>query len=222
MIGLVGGLGVGAGIHYYRELAAAHESAGRPLDLILAHAHMPRVFQHASGGDLDGLADYLADILGRLQKGGATVGVIPAVTPHICIDLLKRRITLPVVDLLEVVAAEVHRRSLHRVALLGTRFVVESDFFGRLAGVEVVRPTPAEVTLVNEAYVAIAGSGRATPGHHAALSAVARRLCDEDGVDAVLLAGTDLSLVFNETNTPFPHLDCARVHIQAIMRPLPA
>jgi aspartate/glutamate racemase len=39
-------------------------------------------------------------------------------------------------------------------------------------------------------------------------------------VDAIMLAGTDLALIFNETNTDFPHIDCARVHIQAILRVL--
>ena len=67
MIGLVGGLGVGAAIHYYRELAAAHEQDGRPLELVMAHAQMSRVFEHASAGDLPGLARYLADILANLN-----------------------------------------------------------------------------------------------------------------------------------------------------------
>lgn len=218
MIGLVGGLGMGAGIHYYRELAAAHAAQGARLDLILAHAQMTRVFQHAGAGDLDALAAYLAGILNSLQKAGATVGVIPAVTPHICIEPLTRLTTLPIVDLLDVVAAEVARRQLGRVALFGTRFVIASDFFGRLPGVEVIRPQPDEITLIDQTYVAIASSGHATPAQHAALTAVAQRLCARDRVDAILLAGTDLSLVFNPANTAFPNLDCAAVHIQAIMR----
>lgn len=218
MIGLVGGLGVGAGIHYYRELAAAHESEGRQLDLVLVHAQMSRIFQHASSGDLIGLAGYLAGVLGQLQAAGATVAVIPAVTPHICIDQLTPLTNLPVVNMLDAVVTEVKRRGLRRVALFGTRFVIESDFFGRLSFAEVVRPRPDEVTVISDTYVAIAGSGTATAAQHARLTAVARRLCDEEQVDAVVLAGTDLSLVFNDSNTGFPNLDCARVHIQAIMR----
>jgi aspartate racemase len=218
VIGLIGGLGVGAGIHYYRELAAAHAAEGRQLDLTLVHAQMSRVFQHTSSGDLAGLAGYLAGVIGQLQAAGATVAVIPAVTPHICIDQLTPLTDLPIVNLLDAVGAEVQRRGVRRVALFGTRFVIESDFFGRLAGVEVVRPRPEEVTLISDTYVAIAGSGHATPAHHAQLTAIARRLCDDEQVEAVVLAGTDLSLVFNDTNTDFPNLDCADVHIQAIMR----
>lgn len=220
MIGLIGGLGVGAGIHYYRELATAHELQGRPLELVMVHAQMSRIFQHASAGDLPGLAEYLAGVVARLQGAGATVAVLPAVTPHICIDQLTALATLPIVDLLAVVAAEVRHRGLRRVALFGTRFVIESDLFGRLGEVEVIRPRPDEIALINDTYVSIAGSGRATAAQHAQLTSVAHRLCGEDGVDAVILAGTDLSLVFNDSNTGFPNLDCAGAHIRAIMRRL--
>ena len=220
MIGLIGGLGVGAGIHYYRELATAHELQGRPLELVMVHAQMPRIFQHASAGDLPGLAAYLAGVVTQLQGAGATVAVLPAVTPHICIDQLTALAALPIVDLLAVVAGEVRRRGLRRVALFGTRFVIESDFFGRLGEVDVVRPRPGEITLIHDTYVSIAGSGRATPDQHAQLTSVAHRLCDDERVEAVILAGTDLSLVFNDANTDFPNLDCARAHIQAIMRRL--
>jgi aspartate/glutamate racemase len=45
-------------------------------------------------------------------------------------------------------------------------------------------------------------------------------LMQRDGAEAILLAGTDLSTVFNATNTGFPALDCAAVHIKAITKRL--
>jgi aspartate racemase len=52
------------------------------------------------------------------------------------------------------------------------------------------------------------------------LTAIAQTLRQRDGVDAIVLAGTDLSLLFNEANTSFPHLDCAALHLQRIIRGL--
>jgi aspartate racemase len=34
----------------------------------------------------------------------------------------------------------------------------------------------------------------------------------------ILLAGTDLALIFNEGNIEFPYIDCAALHLQAIMQ----
>lgn len=218
MIGLVGGLGIGAGVHYYRELAAAHEARSRPFALAMVHADLATVAGFFADADRRGLARYLATILGQLEAAGATVGVIPAVTPHMCIEELAPISPLPLVNMIDVVAAAIQARHLTRVALFGTRFVVESDLFGTLTGVEVVRPHAAEIALVHDIYTRLARTGAGTADDHARLTSLATTICDRDGVDAILLAGTDLALLFDESNTRFPHLDCARAHIQAIMR----
>ena len=140
MIGLLGGLGVGAAVHYYRELAAAHTSAGREMALVMVHASIGRVTGYATSGDRQGLAAYLAGLLERLKAAGATVGVLPAVTPHICIEQLKPIAPIPVIDLTQVVADHIRERQLGKVALFGTRFVVESNLYGRLDAAEVARP----------------------------------------------------------------------------------
>lgn len=217
VIGLVGGLGVGAAVHYYRELAAAHDRIGRPLELAMVHAQMSRVFEHASAGDRQGLAHYLAGVLSRLQSAGATVGVIPALTPHLAIDELIPISPVPLVSLIDAVNMEIASRGLRRVALLGTRFVVDSDLFGKLRGVEVVRPNPDDISFIHDTYTQLAREGSVTEAKRSRLVEVAQSLCAR-GADAILLAGTDLSLTFNEANTPFPYVDCARSHIDAIVR----
>ena len=57
-------------------------------------------------------------------------------------------------------------------------------------------------------------------GWAAGLTKLADTLRQRDGVDAIILAGTDLCLLFDESNTDFPHVDCSHVHIKAIMRSL--
>lgn len=66
-IGLLGGLGVGAAIHYYRELAAAHDDVRRPMNLVMVHASISRATNYAAQGDRKGLAAYLASFLERLK-----------------------------------------------------------------------------------------------------------------------------------------------------------
>jgi aspartate racemase len=217
MIGLVGGLGVGAAIHYYRELAAAHDEPERPLNLAMSHASVTRVSEYASQGDRQGLADYLATFLSRLKSAGATIGVVPAVTPHLCIDELKAITPLPLIDITQVVSDHIRRRKLSKVALFGTRFVVESDLFGRLQDVDVVRPQPAEVNFIHDAYTNLARTGVARDEDRERFVKIADTLHNRDGVEAIVLAGTDLSVMFNPSNTPFPHVDCAAAHIDAIV-----
>lgn len=203
-LGLVGGLGPVATVHYYRELVKAH--AG---ELLVVHADMERVLGNVTRGDIQALAGYFARLIERLAGGGAEIAAIPAVTPHICIRELEKISPLPLVSIIAEVAKEIHRRACKRVALFGTRFVVQSRMFGMLDGVDVL--VPDAVQTIHDAYMqAVNGS---TEGRDV-LTRIARDL----PVDAIVLAGTDLALIFDETNTPFPHIDASKVHIEAILR----
>jgi aspartate racemase len=205
-LGLIGGLGPGATVHYYRELSAAQ--AG---EFLIVQADMQYGLSRVQAGDIAGLADYFARLIDRLAKGGAEVAAISAVTPHICIRELLKISSLPLVNIVDELNREIHARGLKRVALFGTRYVVESRLFGMLDGVEVV--VPDEVDAIHDAYMRTVDGSLA---ERETLSRIAREL----PVDAVVLAGTDLALIFDETNTGFPHVDATRVHLDAILREL--
>ena len=61
---------------------------------------------------------------------------------------------------------------------------------------------------------------KASADKHEKLTALAHRLVSRDAVDTILLAGTDLTLLFNESNANFPHIDCAALHIREILKEL--
>ena len=215
MIGLLGGLGVGAAIHYYRELAAAHDRVGRTMNLVMVHASVTHVAEYAAKGDRMGLATYLSGFVEQLQAAGATFAVLPALTPHLGITELQSMAPIPVMDLTQLVADHVKARGLVKVALFGTRYVVESNMYGRLENA--VRPQAAEVEFIHTAYSNLARTGAAPREDREQFVRLAETLRRRDGVDAIILAGTDFAVMFEPETTPFPHVDCTRVHMDAIM-----
>jgi aspartate/glutamate racemase len=74
--------------------------------------------------------------------------------------------------------------------------------------------------MIHAIYVALATSGNADQAQFQVLRGIAHTLVTRDRLDAVILAGTDFSLLFNEANTNFPHIDVARVHLDEIVRQL--
>ena len=96
---------------------------------------------------------------------------------------------------------------------------MRSDMYGRLDGFEVIRLAADALDLVHENYMKIAAAG-AVEGSGAdieGIRAVAEGCVRDHGVEAVLLAGTELSLAFREADCGFPALDCARAHLDAIV-----
>jgi aspartate racemase len=217
-LGLIGGLGPGATIYYYRGLLAAHAAAGKAARLLIAHADVNQVRAFVENDNRAGLARYLASLISSLSAGGAEMSAIVAITPHICTAELTAISPLPLIDIVSEVAAEIQARHLKRVALLGTRFTVESRMFGRL-GVDVIVPKASEIEQIHNTYID-ALNDRSTPEQIDELCQLARTLISRDGADAVLIAGTDLSMVLNERNAGFPTIDCADVHLRAIAKKL--
>ncbi len=217
-LGLVGGLGVGATIHYYRELVKGHAAMGSVPQLIIVHADVNHVMRSAAAGDRAGLAEYLAAIIQRMANAGAQLAAIPAVLPHICAPELAGISPLQLVNLITEVSGEIRRRELRRVALFGARPTLETRLFGALDGVEVIQPESSEFDFIHESYARIATDPEHAGRYFEPLRNLAHKLCRRDGAEAIVLAGTDLSLVFNEANADFPHVDCARVHLNAIIQ----
>jgi aspartate racemase len=220
-LGLVAGLGVGAGIFYYRSLVDAHLARALSPSIVMVHANVQKVMSLANARESRQLADYLVGLLRQLASGGAQLATIPAFAPQVCAQELAERTPLPLISLLDAIIAEVSRRHLARVAVFGARVTVETGLFGRLQDVtEVISPRAEEVDRISEIYGKIVKHEKASAAEFEALRDLAHVLIQREKLDAILLAGTDLSFVFDPENTDFPHLDGARTHIDAIMHRL--
>jgi aspartate racemase len=216
-IGLIVGIGPAATDYYYRYLIAAMARAGVPLQLTMAHADTPTLLRNQAQGDVAGQVEIYCELTERLHRAGVAHVAVTSIAGHFCIDAFKRVSPVTVIDLLDVVQHEVEQRGLKRVGLLGTRVVMESRLYGVLAGVEVIAPDADVLTAVHDAYVAMASAGVATAEHRDIFFHAGQDLAQKQGCESVLLAGTDLALVFKPgASHGFDFLDCAQVHAAAI------
>jgi aspartate racemase len=101
---------------------------------------------------------------------------------------------------------------------------MEGSLWGQLQsaapGVEIVKPRPDEIAFVGKAYQRILDTQTGDADDTAGLRRIAADLQRRDGVEAILLAGTDLAVIFDEATAGFPCIDVARVHIDAIVERL--
>jgi aspartate racemase len=218
MFGLVTGLGVGAGMFYYKALVDAHLARGLSPRLLMVHADVRRVMAMAAAREAQQLAEYLTGLLQQLALGGAELATIPAFSPQVCARELAAMSPLRLISLLDAIIFEVEHRRYRRLALFGARVTMETRMFGSLEGVDVVMPKADELDTIAGIYVRVVEEARASIEDYEILRELAHTLIDREGLDAIVLAGTDLAFVFNPENTDFPHLDGARIHIEAIMR----
>jgi aspartate racemase len=91
--------------------------------------------------------------------------------------------------------------------------------FYRIAaqGMSVVIPDAAEPRDLHARYVQELVAGVLAPETRAAFVAVIDRMREHDGIDGVILGGTELPLLFRGVAHPLPFLDTTRIHVDAVV-----
>ena len=217
-IGLIGGIGPAATDYYYRRLIARFAAANVPLELTIVHADTTTLLDNLAHNRDAAQVEIYQRLSARLAAAGAGCVVVTSIAGHFCIDRFIQSSPLPVIDMLAEVGAAIKRQKLKRVGILGTRTVMQTRFYGGIASAEVIPPAAEALDAVHEAYVAMAASGVVTAAQRAVFDSACEGLIGQDGVEAVMLGGTDLALVYDEGQTRFPVVDCAAIHVDAIVR----
>jgi aspartate racemase len=217
LIGIVGGLGPAATMHYYAALLAACKRRGVSPRLMINQAAVELVLEAAGRGDRNALADHIAERMGELQGAGAGLLAIAAVTPHLCMpELIRRMPNDRIIDIIAVTGNEIRSRGITRVALMGTRATVASRLFGRLEAIA-VDPTPAQIDRVHDLYVTIVRREQVDEDVAIELRRLAADYFDQLDVEAIVLAGTELALAPPQTWEGMSVVDCAALHVEAIV-----
>jgi len=217
-IGLIGGIGPAATEFYYRNLVRAHVAANCALDLTIVHADVLDLIQNMSDNAPDKQAEIFLRLTRRLQAAGAEAVAVTSIAGHFCIRELEALSPLPVINAIPEIGSALVNLGLRRVGLLGTRVVMQSRIYGGVSAVEVVLPQGDSFDATHNAYAAMATAGHADDQQRELLFSVGNDLCRKQGAEAVVLAGTDLFLAFEGRECGFPTIDCARVHIDALIR----
>jgi aspartate racemase len=217
-IGLIGGIGPAATDFYYRRLISTFASKNVALELTIAHADAPTLLGNLASSDAAAQVAIFVKLTNRLAAAGAECVAITSIAGHFCIEAFKASSVLPVADMISEVSRAIEQRAFKRIGILGTRKVMETRLYGSLSRVVVVPPIGQDLEDVHQAYVAMAASGVVTEAQGAVFIAASKRLLEESGVEAIMLGGTDLALVFSERDAEFPLIDCAGIHADAITR----
>jgi aspartate racemase len=226
-VGLVGGLGPESTIDYYRRLLQAWERVDpSSAPSIVIDSLDVRRGLHLVEHDRPALTDYLLASLRRLAGAGVEFAAMTANTPHIVFDELAVRSPVPLVSMIEVCADEARRRGLHRLALLGTRFTMEAQFYPTVFArhrIAVLAPGETDRAWIHARYVGELLKGEFRDATRAEFTRLVARLRDEQGIDGVILGGTELPLLLPDAAIAgVPALDTTALHVAAIVQRLRA
>ena len=224
IVGLVGGLGPESTVDYYRRILNGwkrEEPDSAPsvvIDSLDAQLALRLVQQ-----DRPALIAYLLASLRRLAGAGVDFAAITANTAHIVFDELAAQSPVPLLSIVEVCVAEAKRRGLGRQALLGTRFTMEAPYpeVAARQDVSVLVPEEIDRSWIHERLRGRAPERDFRDETRKQFTSLIARLRDEQGIDGVILGGTELPLLLlSALIAGLPALDTTALHVEAILERL--
>lgn len=221
---MIGGLGPESTVDYYRSIIARYRARkpdqGYP-HVIINSLDVDKGIALLDAGRLGDLAGYLAAGVELLVRAGADFGFIAANTPHLVFDEVQRRSAIPLLSIVRATADYAKALGLKKLGLFGTGFTMRASFYPeefQRAGIALVRPKEPELEFIHRKYIDELLNNRFLPETRAQMLSIAQRMKNDDDIEAVVLAGTELPLLLRDSGTPdIEFLDTTAIHVEAIV-----
>jgi len=220
VLGLVGGIGPESTLDYYRRLVDGyHARAG-------ADRHPPVLIDSIDGGpligpmvagDLEPMRAAIEAAVAQLAAGGAGLAMIASVASHSVFELVAPTAPIPMLSIVAATCRAAVAAGIRRAAIFGTRVSVEGAYFARpfeAAGVELVRPSEADRTWIHDTYLGEFVRGVFRAEARIRLLEILATMRHRDGVDGLILGGTELSIILPAPDYDgVPVLNAAAIHV---------
>ena len=222
ILGIIGGIAPGSTVEYYRLLVEGwrKRTAGYP-PILINSIDLDRVLRLVAEKAFDELVAYLGVELERLARAGAQLALLASNTPHIVFDRLSAGSRLPLLSIVEATGDAAAALGVKRAGLFGTRSTMQGSFYPEAfsrRGIALVTPTDDEQIYIHGKYTAELVNGVFSSDTRDRILRIADRMKEEDGMDGLILGGTELPLLLRgDSHCAMPMLDTTRIHVAAAL-----
>jgi aspartate racemase len=221
-LGIIGGLGPESTIDYYERIIALYRERTRDGSyprFIIISVDLKKGLDFMEAGDLAGMAAYLVEGIGKLADAGADFALISANTPHVVFGEVASKSPIPLISIVEATCAAAKTRNLKRLALFGTRYTMQANFYPKVfarEGIELLVPEAKDQDYIHHKYMNELVPGKFLPDTRAGLLAIVDRMKAKSDIDGVILAGTELPLILRDPDyNGILFLNTTRIHVEA-------
>jgi aspartate racemase len=223
-IGIIGGLGPESTIEYYRLIIASYAERrpdGSYPSIIINSIDLQKLRDMVEANERARMTEFLVSEIQRLARAGAECGLVAANTPHIVFDEVRRQSPIPLISIVEATCEAAKALGLKKLGLFGTRFTMQGRFYPDVfskEGIVLAVPEEHDQAFMHDRYFGELVKGIVLPETRERLLTIVDRLKGRDGIQGLILGGTELSLILRDpTVRGIPVLDTTRIHAKAIV-----
>jgi len=217
-IGLIGGMSWESSLEYYRimnetvkkELGGQHSCQS-----LMYSVEFGEIVKLQHEGKWDELTKLMVKIGQSLKKGGADLIVICTNTMHLMAEDIAINTKLPLIHIVDAVGEKIVKKKLTKVALLGTKFTMEKDFYKKKLmekyNIDVIIPNEKDREDVHNIIYNELIQGTIKESSKTKYKKIIEKLSSA-GAEGVILGCTEIPLLIQQKDSVIPVFDTTKIH----------
>jgi aspartate racemase len=223
-IGLIGGMSWESSVDYYRIINEETRN-------ILGGSHSSKCLMYSfdfheieelqNKNSWEELTKEMVLQADNLKKAGADFIVICTNTMHIMAPDIEKRTGLKVLHIADVTGEEIKRKSIGKVALLGTKFTMEGSFYKKVLkdkhNIDIVIPNDEDREVIHNIIYNELVRGIIKDDSRQKYIKIIDKLVDK-GAEGVVLGCTEIPLLIKQKDVSIPIFNTTEIHSKAAVR----
>lgn len=219
-LGMIGGTGWVSSMEYYKLI---NEEVNRRLgglhaaECILYSLNFAEIDALGLQKNPDAVYRLVLGAAESLRRGGADGLMLCANTTHMFANRLEKDISLSLIHIGAATAGAIRSKGFDTVALLGTRFTMEMDFYRdklHEAGITMLVPDKPERDYIHEAILTELLHNKFLPQTKSRFLQIIRKLT-HDGAQGIVLGCTEIPLLIRQEDVDVPVFSTTGIHAMA-------
>lgn len=153
----------------------------------------------------------------QLEAAGADFVVLCTNTMHLCSPAIVRNISIPFLHIAHATGEKIAETGLKRVALIGTRFTMEKDFYKSYLfdhfGIEVFVPEESERDIIHKTIYGELVHGVIRNESREMFRNIISNL-EKRGAEGVILGCTEIPLLISQADVTIPVFETTIIHAE--------
>mgnify|MGYP001694261627 FL=1 len=218
-IGLIGGMSWESTVTYYKIInETVKEKLGglHSAKCILYSVDFQEIEECQANGNWEKSGEILGEAANNLEKAGADFIVICTNTMHKVVNQIKEKISIPILHIAEMTAEKILEKGLKNIALLGTKYTMEQDFYkSKLIekGINVIIPDKNDIEIINKVIYDELCLGTINSNSKKKFLEIVDKLRSK-GAEGIILGCTEIGLLIKNEDTDVPLFDTAVIHAE--------
>ena len=223
-IGIIGGVSWHSTSQYYsiiNQTAKKMSNGKQNAECMIHSVDFSKIEKLQENGDWKEITKLFVEIAKKLEDYGAGIIIMSSNTCHKVYDKVQKSIKTPIFHIVDPTAEKINNLGLKKIGLLGTRFIMEEEFYKKRLmvkfGIESMIPDISDRGYIHKLIFRDLSLGKSSQEAKDKLKVIIDSMI-EKGAEGIILGCTELNMAIKQLHYDIPIFDTAVIHAKALVK----